>query len=112
MNSIFIERFRELREQRGLKQKEIAEILHVQPSTISGWETGRNQPNYDILIVIARFFGVTIDYLLGMSNDQGEIIINSNLNDTENHLIAEFRKLKNDNQIEALNYIKYLITKK
>lgn len=61
----FKERLKELRETKGLEQKQLAQVLHISKSAVSGWETGRNQPNYDMLITLARFFDVSVDYLLG-----------------------------------------------
>ena len=61
----FKERLRELRESKELEQKELSAILHVSKSTISGWEVGRNQPDYGMLITLARFFDVSVDFLIG-----------------------------------------------
>lgn len=65
MKSIFNERLKELREEKGIKQSQLAAAFSVSKSTVSGWEVGRNQPNYDMLILIARFFDVSTDYLIG-----------------------------------------------
>ena len=65
MTCLFNERLKELREEKCLYQADLAKILNVSKSTISGWEIGRNQPSYDMLIDIARYFDVSIDYLLG-----------------------------------------------
>lgn len=65
MTCIFNERLKELREEQGLLQADLAKILSVSKSTVSGWEIGRNQPSYDMLIDVARYFDVSIDYLLG-----------------------------------------------
>ena len=65
MTCIFNERLKELREEQGLLQADLAKILSVSKSTVSGWEIGRNQQSYDMLIDIARYFEVSIDYLLG-----------------------------------------------
>ena len=68
MKNKFSERLKELRREKNLLQSELAKDLHVCKSAISGWEIGRNQPNYDLLIEIAEYFEVTIDYLLGKTN--------------------------------------------
>lgn len=65
MTCLFNERLKELREEQGLLQADLAKILSVSKSTVSDWEIGRNQPSYDMLIDIARYFDVSIDYLLG-----------------------------------------------
>jgi transcriptional regulator with XRE-family HTH domain len=57
----------ELREDRGLTQRELSKILHTSNSSISAYEIGQRIPSIDILIKLAEFFDVTTDYLLGIS---------------------------------------------
>jgi len=66
--SIFAQRLRDLRLQKGLKQSEIAEKLNISFKTLSAYETGRAQPSMDMLERIAAFFNVSVDYLLGLSD--------------------------------------------
>lgn len=73
---------RTLRKQRGLSLKALGEALGLAESTISLYETGRRQPDNDTLVKIANFFGVTIDYLLGVSN--GPVIKNTGGNTAKN----------------------------
>lgn len=61
------ERLKRLRKSKGLKQKELAEIVYVSPSAVSQYENGRSQPSRETLEELARCFGVTVDYLLGYS---------------------------------------------
>ncbi len=68
MKSKFEIRLKELREEKGLLQADLAKILNVSKSAVSGWEVGRNQPNYDMLITIAQFFEVSTDYIIGKEN--------------------------------------------
>ena len=49
-------------------QADLAEHFKVSKSAVSGWEVGRNQPSYDILIEMSILFGVTVDYLIGRRN--------------------------------------------
>lgn len=62
-------RIRALRLQKGLKQAEFAKAMGVQQSTASNWETGRYEPDNDSLQKIASYFEVSVDYLLGQSDD-------------------------------------------
>lgn len=55
----------ELRKDKGVKQKELAEMMHVSASTISNYETGVHYPDIEKLMELADYFGVTTDYLLG-----------------------------------------------
>jgi len=57
----------ELREDRGLTQLEVSEILHISNSSVSAYETGARVPNIDILVALSALYNVTTDYLLGLS---------------------------------------------
>ena len=60
---------KELREERKLTQAELASNLGYKSAvTIAQWETGKRTPGLDNLIVIAKFFGITIDCLVGLEN--------------------------------------------
>lgn len=48
----------------GLDQKQLAEILGVRNTTISGWENNHHEPSIDMLIKIAHFFDVSYEDLL------------------------------------------------
>lgn len=63
-------RVRELREARGLQQKELAIDLHVSQPTISDWESGRKVPSARSTQKLADYFGVTMDYLLGRDDEK------------------------------------------
>lgn len=68
LHSCFPERLKSLRQEKNMLQQDLAEHLKVSKSTISGWEVGRNQPDYDTLIELSFFFGVSVDYLIGRRN--------------------------------------------
>ena len=61
-------RIRELRLERGLSQKEIAAYLHITQQCYSKIETGRMDITGERLILLAKLYGVTSDYLLGLSD--------------------------------------------
>lgn len=62
----FCERLKELRLENGLQQQELGAILSVNQRTISHWEHSVCEPDYDMLVKIAKFFEVSTDYLLGV----------------------------------------------
>lgn len=72
----FAKRLIALREERRLTQKELAEKLGFSPSTISMYETGKREPDFETLEVIADYFNVSMDYLIGKETiaDQVDII--------------------------------------
>ena len=64
----FAERLRDLRLEKELTIKQLADKLGVRDSTITRWENNIIKPNSDNLYVIALFFGVSTDYLLGLED--------------------------------------------
>lgn len=65
--SLFHERFRQLKEESGKTQVQIANDLGIKQQAVSYYVNGR-EPDYDTLIAIAEYFSVTLDYLLGVSD--------------------------------------------
>lgn len=69
MNEIFIKRLKELRRDYDKSQAKIAVILDVGQTTVAAWEVGRSEPDTKMLIRLAEYFNVSVDYLIGYSND-------------------------------------------
>ena len=63
---IFKDRLKELRKEKNLSQAELAKELEVSQRSISSWETGFRQPDFETLEILAKYFGVSTDYLLGV----------------------------------------------
>ncbi len=63
-NNEFGKKLKELRIEKELSQRKLGEIFGVCNQTISFWEIGSREPDLDTLIVIAKYFDVTVDYLL------------------------------------------------
>lgn len=62
-------RLRDLREDRDLPQRVLAELLHVSQATYSRYEGGGLDIPSGTLIALARFYHTSIDYLVGLSDD-------------------------------------------
>ena len=62
---IYLNRIKELRLKRGMKQTELAAILSVAQSTVSAWESGRYEPDMQALVKIAGIMGTTVDCIVG-----------------------------------------------
>lgn len=60
---------RAIREDRDIKQKEIAKILNVSQNTYSQYETGVIALTAEVLIKLSKFYGVSIDYLLDQTDN-------------------------------------------
>lgn len=85
---MFNDRLKRLRESRGLTQKEISLKLEMPQRTYSSYENNEREPNSEILKKMSFFFGVTIDYLLGIENTN-----NNQLSSAENLHIQKYRTL-------------------
>ncbi len=65
---IFAERLRELRTEKGLSMKQLAKAINTTDAAISNWENDINEPKITYLKVIAVYFCVSTDYLLGLED--------------------------------------------
>ncbi|MCL2370742.1 MAG: helix-turn-helix domain-containing protein [Firmicutes bacterium] len=63
-----MEKLKELREEKGLTQTQLATELKINQRTISGYETGVSEPDIATIKKICDFFDVTADYLLGFKD--------------------------------------------
>lgn len=68
MNKIFAERLKELRLEKNIGQVELAKKLNLSKGIISLWENDLREPKLSNLVAIAKFFEVSIDYLVGLEN--------------------------------------------
>jgi len=64
----FAKRLKYLRIERNLTQRELADLLFLERSTIAGYETKNKEPDLDTVIKIATILEVSTDYLLGLSD--------------------------------------------
>lgn len=62
-------RIGDLRREQGWNQRELGDKLGVGQTTVSAWETGKNEPDYKSIRAMAELFEVSADYLLGFSDD-------------------------------------------
>lgn len=63
------QRIRDLREDRDLKQRELAEVLHCSQQVYSNYELGERDIPTEILIRLSKFYGVSVDYILGLTQN-------------------------------------------
>lgn len=89
VQELFMSRLRELRKEKGYTQQKIAEILDTDQQKISKYELGKAALNEKQIIILAGVFGVTADYLLGISDSRQEINIDTQLYQTEQYHLRE-----------------------
>jgi transcriptional regulator with XRE-family HTH domain len=66
----FGKRLAALRKDARLTQKQLCAFLKMGDSAISSYEIGKSMPDHELLIEIAKYFNVSIDYLLGQTNEK------------------------------------------
>lgn len=86
-------RIKDLREDNDITQKELAEKLNIAKSTLSGYENETSEPSFAILFKIADFFNVSIDYILGRTNDKANDTFLKNLTEQEIIEIKRYKEL-------------------
>ena len=67
-HNIFGERLKDLRIEKNLTQKQLANLTDISKSMISSYEIGESEPTMTKLIALSKFFKVTIDYLCGLED--------------------------------------------
>ena len=94
----------ELRTEKGLSQREMAKLLNVSQGTYNNWENGKTQPAIEQLIALSHVFEVSVDFLIGNSDDYGNINIQRNISERQLKLIENFDKLseKSREAVETL----------
>ena len=68
--SIFSERLIQMRKNRGISQNAFAKEIGVSPRTYQDYEYGAREPQVSIFVRIADFYGVSLDYLAGRSDER------------------------------------------
>lgn len=66
---MFGEKLRELRTQKNMSQKDIGNMVGKTQQAVNFWENGESEPGIETLIKLAEYFGVTVDFLVGRSDD-------------------------------------------
>lgn len=64
-SNIFPQRLKELRFEKGLTQKELAEQIGIKRNTYSDWENGKTEPSFENIVKLADLLEVSLDWLFG-----------------------------------------------
>lgn len=100
---MFSKRLKELRKEKQVHQKDIAEYLGITPNAYGLYERGERKPNPDTLLMLADYFDVSVDYLLGRS----DIRTSNSLDGKKIHDITK----EIDQVVEHLNEIRKKLKK-
>mgnify|MGYP001033813528 CR=1 FL=1 len=91
--STYGHRIAKLREQRRLTQEELAKHLSISRASLSHYEKNRRMPDYETLNKMADFFDVTVDYLIGRTDDPSPALNNDPVKLFENSLELSDEKI-------------------
>lgn len=103
----FYQRLRDLREDCDKTQKDIADYLGIIPGQYQRYESGKREIPYHMVIELAKYYHVSLDYIAGLTNDKIGLT-KSSLTDNETKLITKFRKLGPENQGRILERLDML----
>ena len=83
------ERLQALRVKFGYSQKQVADMIGVSPSIISGYETGERRPSTEVLLSLANIYKCSTDYLLGRDSHAKILIDSQDLTDAQIQAICQ-----------------------
>ena len=112
-------RLKQLREERKLTLRELAEKIHIDKSSLSRFENGEREPRTSVIVDIANFFNVSLDYLLGQSEIRNpekivysetepslDDILQREMEGVEYALFGEVRDLTDEQKEDLLQMVK------
>lgn len=102
---MFTERLTKLRQARGWTKKEFSMQIEKTQQTVGKWENGTNAPTFKDLVKLVELFGVTSDYLLGLSDSPSKYAYPP-FNDNKEEYVGEmFKQLDKGNQDVTVDFI-------
>lgn len=104
-------KLKEIRIEKGFKQKDLAEKLNRTITCICDWERERTQPSIEDLVKLSQILNCTIDYLIGNENDFGIIENKTDLNYREKKLLENFKFLDDDEKDKIIEDCEYFANK-
>lgn len=107
---MFVQRLKSLRQEHKISQKELASKLFLSQQTVAKWETDGATPNPETLSKIADIFGVSVDYLLGRTDEKnpGQKDPEFDVNTIEYALYGEARELDEEEKQQLLELAKLM----
>lgn len=108
----FSERLKDLRHEKGVTITQVARACKVSIQCISSLEMGKRNPTGSTISMLADYFGVSTDYLLGRSDDFGNVNVQSTvsaLSEEEGELLALFRKMDRAQKVRVVAYCEGIV---
>ena len=92
-------RLKQLRIKKNIKQQDLAQALNVTKQSVSNWENGKRLPNIEILIQLADYYNCSLDFLVGRELKEDNL-------KTINTLVSDLGPSSYDEVISILNILK------
>lgn len=110
---VVIKNLKLLRDEKGISQEKLGEIIGVSQQSIYKYETSDVEPDISTLIEMADYFSVSVDYLIGNTiiRNKIETVDKYDLNSAESKIIDNFRKLSKAHQKSVNTIISELTNK-
>lgn len=109
---MFGDKLKDLRMDAGLTQEQLAQVIGISSNSISKYESNINEPAYEILIKIAKYFNVSLDYLLSRTNIRTPHYIITEIKENNEgkyfDLIINLLKIHPESLKYIYNLIKYM----
>ena len=102
---MFSERLRQTRIESGMSQKQLSEKLFVSQQSVAKWEMDKSTPNPDMLSKLSEIFGVSVDYLLGNTDEPRTL--DQQLEGIDFALFGEVHELSDEEKQDILDYIRF-----
>lgn len=97
-------KLRELRKAFGKTQADIAEVINVARGSYANIEAGKREADYQTLLTLAEYFGVSVDYILGREKEKPAPDERDGLTETERRLLDFFAVLNAEGREKLLDY--------
>jgi len=90
-----LQRLRQLRQEKGISQQKLADVLMISQPAINKYENHNVEPDISLLKQIAAYFGTSIDYLVGYSDERNSRLaaVQPKLTEEEAQLMENYRSL-------------------
>lgn len=105
------QRIRDLREDEDLKQWQVAEILKTNQTQYQRYESGEREIPAHMMIELAKYYNVSLDYIAGITNDKGGLHCNY-LTEEEKNIIQDWKQLNSNQKRIIKSMINECIEKK
>lgn len=105
----FPERLKEVRKKKKINQAALSKHLNYGYTAIANYESGRNEPSFDVLIKLAEYFDVSVGYLVGCEDEPYKAI---GMNAEEKEVLQQYTKLSEEERKMIRDLMNIIVSKK